>query len=87
MLVTTCKAVLKVVRDIVRDLISEAVGKLISICLRWVPAVAACRKLTRVFTKAGGLFTGLERLLGHSKHLPAVATTSSTRSRRVRRRM
>jgi hypothetical protein len=51
----------------VRDLISEAVGKLIGICLRWVPAVAACRKLTRVFTKAGGLFTGLERLLGKAQ--------------------
>lgn len=41
LLVTTCKTVLKVVRDIVRDLITEAVGKLISICLRWVPAVGA----------------------------------------------
>ncbi|WP_053721669.1 WXG100 family type VII secretion target [Saccharothrix sp. NRRL B-16348] len=40
-LIMTCKTVLKVVRDIVRDLITEAVGKLISICLRWVPAVAA----------------------------------------------
>ncbi|TWP52543.1 hypothetical protein FKR81_09480 [Lentzea tibetensis] len=40
-LVRTCKIVLKVVRDIVRDIIAEAIGKLIAICLRWAPAVAA----------------------------------------------
>lgn len=40
-LINVCKTILNVVRGIVRDLISEAVGKLISICLRWAPAVAA----------------------------------------------
>ncbi|MGI5501095.1 hypothetical protein [Lentzea sp. CA-135723] len=40
-LVNVCKTILNVVRGIVRDLISEAVGKLISICVRWAPAMAA----------------------------------------------
>lgn len=40
-LINICKTILNVVRGIVRDLISEAVGKLVSICIRWAPAMAA----------------------------------------------
>jgi hypothetical protein len=89
-LVNLCKTIMNVVRGIVRDLISEAVGKLISICLRWAPAVAAfgagvagaiaeciptaikyankalewCKKLTKAFSNATGLFKNLEGALG-----------------------
>lgn len=88
MLVNVCKAILNVVRGIVRDLISEAVGKLISICVRWAPAMAAfgagvagaiaectaaavkyankalgwCKKLSKAFSNATGLFGKLENV-------------------------
>jgi hypothetical protein len=91
-LVNLCKTIMNVVRGIVRDLISEAVGKLVSICLRWAPAVAAfgagvagaiaeciptaikyankalewCRKLTKAFSNATGLFKNLEGTLGEA---------------------
>lgn len=87
-LVNVCKTILNVVRGIVRDLISEAVGKLVSICIRWAPAMAAfgagvagaiaectatavkyankalgwCKKLSKAFSNATGLFSKLENV-------------------------